>query len=115
MNNKKLDSPIINPTIERKRANTQNAGAKAETKLNRLQKKPQTNSGSFRPNLSEMVLTQRLPAIKPAKITEVETNPREPRLQTSSNCKKKQKTKCTVKLSFISELIVEGVVVMEIQ
>ena len=113
MKNKKLDSPIINPTIERKTANTQNAGAKAETKLNRQQKKPQTNSGSFRPNLSEMVLTQRLPAIKPAKITDVERNPREPRLQTSPNCKKKKtkKTKYTVKLSFISEIIVDGVVV----
>ena len=84
--------PIMNPTMARKRANTQNAGAKAETKLNRQQKKPQTNSGSLRPNLSEMVLTETLPATKPAKITDVETNPREPRSQTRSNCKKSKDT-----------------------
>ena len=84
--------PIMNPTMARKRANTQNAGAKAETKLNRQQKKPQTNIGSLRPNLSEMVLTEILPTIKPANITEVETNPREPRSQTRSNCKKSKET-----------------------
>ena len=81
----------MNPTIARKRANTQNAGAKADTKLNMEQKKPQTNSGSLRPNLSEMVLTETLPTINPMNITEVETNPREPRSQTRSNCKKNYK------------------------
>ena len=75
----------MNPTTARKRANTQNTGAKAETKLNTAQKKPQTNKGSFRPNLSEMLLTKTPPAIKPAKITEVDTNPNEPRSQTRSN------------------------------
>ena len=75
--------------MARKRVNTQNSGAKADTKLNRQQKKPQTNSGSLRPNLSEMVLTETLPTTKPAKITEVETNPSEPRSQTRSNCKKR--------------------------
>ena len=78
--------------MERNKANTQNAGAKAETKLNKQQRKPQTNNGSLRPNLSEMVLTERLPAINPAKITEVETNPREPRSQTRSNCEKNKRS-----------------------
>lgn len=86
--------------MARNNANTQNTGAKAETKLNREHKKPQTNSGSLRPNLSEMVLTQRLPAIKPAKITEVERNPREPRLQTRSNCKKRKKQNALLKVVF---------------
>lgn len=35
-------SPMKKPTSERKTANTQKAGAKAETKLNRQQKNPQT-------------------------------------------------------------------------
>ena len=81
----------MNPTIARKRANTQNAGAKAERKLNRQQKKAQTNMGSFRPNLSEMLLIDTLPAINPAKITEVDTNPNEPRSHTRSNCKNDKK------------------------
>lgn len=81
----------MKPTIARKRANTQKEGAKAETKLNTPHKKPQTNIGSFRPNLSEMLLTEMLPAINPAKITEVDTNPSEPRSQTRSNCEKSLK------------------------
>lgn len=68
----------MKPTIARKRANTQKAGEKAETKLNTAQKKPHTNNGSFRPNLSEIGLTKILPAINPAKITEVDTNPSAP-------------------------------------
>ena len=75
----------MKPTSERKRANTQNTGEKAETKLNRQHKNPHTKRGSLRPNLSEMVLTQMLPIKNPAKMTDVETNPREPRSQTRSN------------------------------
>ena len=75
----------MNPMIARKRANTQNAGAKTETKLKMEQRNPQTNSGYFLPNLSDMVLTQMLPIKNPRKITEVETNPNEPRSQTRSN------------------------------
>ena len=77
--------PIMKPTNARKRANTQKEGEKAETKLNRQHKNPHTKRGSLRPNLSEMVLTEMLPIKNPAKITEVETNPREPRPQTRSN------------------------------
>ena len=94
--------PIMNPTMARKRANTQNAGAKAEAKLNKQQKKPQTNRGSLRPNLSEMVLTETLPTTKPTKITEVETNPREPRSQTRSNCKESKETVVPCKRSYRS-------------
>ena len=42
-------------------------------------------SGRFLPNLSEKVLTVILPIKNAAKITEVETNPKEPRSHTRSN------------------------------
>ena len=71
--------------IPRKRANTQNAGAKAEAKLNTQPRKPQMNRGYFLPNLSDMLLTKTLPIKNPTKITEVDMNPNEPRLQTRSN------------------------------
>jgi len=71
--------------IPRKRVNTQNAGAKAEAKLKRKPRKPQMNRGYFLPNLSDMLLTKTLPIKNPTKITEVEMNPNEPRLQTRSN------------------------------
>ena len=75
----------MNPVIPRQRANTQNAGAKAEAKLKTQQRHPQMNSGYFLPNLSDMLLTKMLPIKNPRKITEVEMNPNEPRLQTRSN------------------------------
>ena len=73
------------PTSERKTANTQKAGEKAETKLNRQQKNPQTKRGILRPNLSDIVLTAMLPMKWPAKMTEVETKGKEPRSHTKSN------------------------------
>ena len=81
----------MNPMIARKRANTQNAGAKTETKLKMEQRNPQMNSGYFLPNLSDMVLTQMLPIKNPMKITEVEMKPNEPRLHTRSNCGRSRK------------------------
>lgn len=85
---KTLDLPIIKPTMARKRANTQNTGEKAETKWKRQHKNPHTKSGSFRPNLSEIGLTEMPPKKKAAKITEVETKPSDPRSHTRSNCKR---------------------------
>jgi len=81
----------MNPVIPRQRANTQNDGAKAEAKLKAQQRKPQMNSGYFLPNLSDMLLTKMLPIKNPKKITEVEINPNEPRLHTSSNCGRSSK------------------------
>ena len=78
----------MKPTRARKRANTQKVGEKAETKLNRQQRNPQTKRGILRPNLSEIGLTEILPVKNPAKITEVETNPNEPRSHTRSNWNK---------------------------
>ena len=78
----------MNPVIPRKRANTQNDGAKAEAKLKTQQRQPQMKSGYFLPNLSDMLLTKMLPMKNPKKITEVEMNPNEPRLQTRSNCRR---------------------------
>jgi len=75
----------MNPMIPRKMAKIQNAGAKTEAKLKMEQRNPQMKSGYFLPNLSDMVLTQMLPIKNPRKITEVEMNPNEPRLQTRSN------------------------------
>ena len=46
--------------------------------------------GSFLPNLSEMGLTRMLPMKKPAKITEVETKPKDPRSHTRSNYESKE-------------------------
>lgn len=83
--------PIVNPTTARKRAKTQNAGENADTKWTMQQINPQMNRGRFLPNLSETELTIRLPMKKAAKMTEVETNPKEPRSHTSSNCGKKKK------------------------
>lgn len=78
----------MNPITKREVANTQYAGENAEAKLKTQQKKPQMNTGYFLPNLSEMLLTQMLPIKNPTKITEVETNPNEPRSHTRSNCGK---------------------------
>jgi len=65
--------------------------------------KPQMNRGRFLPNLSEKELTIILPMKKPAKMTEVETNPKEPRSHTSSNCEKKntkENKKKNIKVDF---------------
>lgn len=70
----------------RQRAKNQNVGANAETKLNSQQKKPQIKRGRFLPNLSDKVPITMLPTKKPAKITEVDTNPKEPRSQKRLNC-----------------------------
>ena len=82
----KCDLPTMKPTIARQRAKNQNVGAKAETRLNSQQKNPQMKRVRFLPNLSEKGLTTILPMKNPAKITDVDTNPSEPRLQTRSNC-----------------------------
>lgn len=76
----------MNPVTARNKANTQNAGAKAEATLKTEQRKPQMSSGYFLPTLSDMLLTKMLPKKNPEKITEVEMNPKEPRSQTRSNC-----------------------------
>jgi len=76
----------MNPVTARNKANTQNAGAKAEATLKTEQRHPQIQSGYFLPNLSDMLLTKMLPRKNPAKMTEVEMNPNEPRSQTRSNC-----------------------------
>ena len=60
-NYKTTNIPMKKPTRERKRANTQNVGEKAETKLHRQQRNPQTKRGILRPNLSENVLRTMLP------------------------------------------------------
>jgi len=63
--------------------------------------KPQMNRGRFLPNLSEKELTTILPMKKPAKMTEVETNPKEPRAHTRSNCEQKLKNrKKNIKVDF---------------
>lgn len=82
----KCDLPTMKPTIARQRAKNQNVGAKADTKLNSQQKNPQMKRVRFLPNLSEKGLTTILPMKNPAKMTDVDTNPNEPRSQTSSNC-----------------------------
>ena len=79
----------MNPTMARKRANTQKVGAKAETKLKTQHRAPHTKRGNFRPNLSETVLTEMPPIKNPANITEVETTPSDPRSHTRSNWEKK--------------------------
>ena len=76
----------MKPTMLRQRAKNQNVGANAETKLNSQQKKPQMKRGRFLPNLSDKIPMTIQPTKKPAKITEVDTNPQEPRSQTRSNC-----------------------------
>ena len=86
------DLPTMKPTMKRLRAKNQNAGEKAETKLNSQQKNPQVKRGRFLPNLSDNELTAIPPTKNPAKITEVETNPSEPRSHTRSNCEKIDKT-----------------------
>ena len=44
--------------------------------MNSQQKKPQMKRGRFLPNLSDKILIAILPTRKPAKITEVDTNPK---------------------------------------
>ena len=77
--------------MARERVNNQKTGAKDEAKCKTQHKKPQMKRGSFLPNLSEIGLTTMLPMKKPAKITEVDTKPKDPRSHTRSNYESKQK------------------------
>lgn len=102
------DLPIMKPTIERKKANSQKWLTNAETKWRRLHRNPQTKRGSFRPNLSEMGLTTRLPTKKPAKITDVDTNPSDPRSHTRSNCGKRKDLWCEVYFITVGIIVPSG-------
>ena len=102
------DLPIMKPTIERKKANSQKWLTNAETKWRRLHRNPQTKRGSFRPNLSEMGLTTRLPTKKPANITDVDTNPSDPRSHTRSNCRKRKVPWCGVYFITVGIIVLSG-------
>ena len=76
--------------MARERVNNQKTGAKDEAKCKTQHKKPQMKRGSFLPNLSEIGLTTMLPMKKPAKITEVDTKPKDPRSHTRPNYESKE-------------------------